>query len=126
MSAICFRTTEKGNLPHLSYIFHKPYPLRTQFKTVACYVSGDLLFIELQRGKQGINHSKYQQGIGATASCIKITLEATRGIGQKYRKGETNECFIFDSWFSSKSLEESAMEVGANLVGMVKTNTKVF
>ena len=35
MSAIRFRTTAKGNLPHLSYIFRKPEPLSTEFKTVA-------------------------------------------------------------------------------------------
>ena len=35
MSAIRFRTTAKGNLPHLSYIFRKPEPLGTEFKTIA-------------------------------------------------------------------------------------------
>ena len=35
MSAIRFRTTEKGNLPHLSYIFQKLDPLGNEFKTVA-------------------------------------------------------------------------------------------
>ena len=34
MSEIRFRTTAKGNLPHLSYIFRKPEPLSTNFKTV--------------------------------------------------------------------------------------------
>ena len=29
MSAIRFWKTEKGNVPHLSYIFHKPEPLGT-------------------------------------------------------------------------------------------------
>ena len=39
-SAIRFRIKEKGNLPHLSYIFRKPEPLGTEFKTVSCYVTG--------------------------------------------------------------------------------------
>ena len=51
MSAIQFRTTAKGNLPHLSYIFWKPEPLSTKFKTVACSVTGALLFIEVRWGK---------------------------------------------------------------------------
>ena len=51
MSAIRFRTTAKRNLPHLSYIFRKPDPLGTEFKTVACSVTGALLFIKVQRGK---------------------------------------------------------------------------
>ena len=34
MSAIRFWTTVKGNLPHLSFIFHKPEPLGTEFKKI--------------------------------------------------------------------------------------------
>ena len=35
MSAIIFRKTAKGDLPHLPYIFHKPELLGTEFKKVA-------------------------------------------------------------------------------------------
>ena len=45
MSAIRFWTTAKGNLPHLSYISHKPEPLGIEFKEVACSVTGSLLLI---------------------------------------------------------------------------------
>ena len=124
MSAIRFRTTAKGNLPHLSYIFHKPEPLGKDFKTVACYVKGAWIFIEVQRGKEGMKHSKYQQEIGATAECNKIIMEATKGICQNSIKGGTKYCFLFDSWLASKKASEAAMEVGANLIGMVKTNNK--
>ena len=47
MSEIRFRTTAKGDLTHLSYILHKPEPLRTEFKTVTCCVTGSLLLIEV-------------------------------------------------------------------------------
>ena len=82
MSAIWFRTTEKGNLPHLSYIFRKPEPLGTDFKTVACSVTGALLSTKVQRGKQGMKDSRYQQELGATAACTKWMMEETKGIGQ--------------------------------------------
>ena len=68
MSAIWFRTTAKGYLPHLSYIFRNLEPLGTEFKTVACSVTGDLLFIEVQRGKEGMKDSRYQKEIGATTA----------------------------------------------------------
>ena len=58
MSEIRFRKTAKGNLPHLSYIFRKTEPLGTEFNTVACSVTGAFILIELQRGKEWINHSK--------------------------------------------------------------------
>ena len=73
-----------------------------------------------------MNHGEYQQQLGATAACTKKMMEATKGVGQRYRKGVAKDFFIFDSWFSSKKLAESAMEVGAKLIGMVKTNTKGF
>ena len=126
MSAILFWTTEKGNLPHLSYIFRKPEPLGTEFNTVACSVTGALLFIEIQRGKEGIKDSRYQYELGATAECTKRMMEETKGIVQKSIKGRTNDCFLFDSWFASDKTAEDVMGVGSELIGMVKTNTKGF
>ena len=126
MSAIMFRTTSKGNLPHLSYIFRKPEPLGTEFKTVACSVTGELLFIEVQRGKEGMKNSRYKQDIGSTAACTKRMMEETKGIGQKSKKGGPKDCFLFDSWFALKKAAEAAMELGVELIGMVKTNTKGF
>ena len=73
-----------------------------------------------------MNHSKYYHHLVATAVCTKIIMVATKWIGQKYIKGATKDCFIFDSWFSSNNSAEDAMEVWENLIGMVKTNTKGF
>ena len=61
-----------------------------------------------------------------TVACTKRMKEATNGIGKKYRKGATKECFIFDSWFYSKKATEAAMEVGAEFICMGKTNNKGF
>ena len=83
MSAIRFWTTEKGNLPHLSYIFRKTDPLGTNFKTVACSLTGALLFIEVLRGKEGMKDSRYQQELGDTAACTKRMMKETKGISQK-------------------------------------------
>jgi hypothetical protein len=40
MSAWCPQTTPTGGLPHLSFILRKPEPLGTEFKTIACTVTG--------------------------------------------------------------------------------------
>ena len=48
MSAICSQTTAKGNLPHLSYIFHKPKHIGTEIKTGVWYVTGSLLLVEVK------------------------------------------------------------------------------
>ena len=42
MSEIRFRTTAKGKLPHLFYIFRKLYPLGIDFKTVAFSINKGL------------------------------------------------------------------------------------
>ena len=99
MSAIRFQTTAKGNLPHLSNIFRKPEPLVTEFKTVACSVIGALLFIDAQRGKEGMKDSHNHQELGATATCKKCMMEATKGIGHKSKKGEQRivSCLIVGS-----------------------------
>ena len=80
----------------------------------------------MQRGKEGTKNSRYQQELGATAACTKRTTEETKGIGQKSKKGGPKECLLFDSWFASKKAAEAAMELGDELIGMVKTNTKGF
>ena len=102
MSVISFQTRVKGNLPHFSYIFRKLEPLVIDFKIVVCSITGALIFIELQRGKEGMKFSNHQQDIGSTEVCTNRMMGATKGIGQKYKKGVTEDCFLFDSWFSSK------------------------
>ena len=74
ISAIRFRTTEKGNLPQFSYIFCMPEPMGTEFKKVAYYFIGALLFIELQRGKEWNKHINYQKDPGSTATCTNIMM----------------------------------------------------
>ena len=56
----------------------------------------------------------------------KRMREETKGRGHKSKKGGPKDCFLFISWFASKKAAEDAMELGAYLIGMVKTNTKGF
>ena len=70
--------------------------------------------------------SRYQKEIRATSACTKQMMEETKGIGQKSKKGGQKDCVRFESWFASKKAAEAAMEWGAELIGMAKTNTKGF
>ena len=54
MSVIQFCTTPKENLTHLYYIFHHTDPLGSEFKTVDYYVTGDLILLDIHRGKEGM------------------------------------------------------------------------
>ena len=66
MGDIHMQTTAKGDLPHLSYILRKPEPLGTEFKTVTCYVTGDLFFIDIDIGKEGTKDRNYHMELGDT------------------------------------------------------------
>ena len=40
-----------SNLPNISFIARKPEPLGIEFKTVCCALTGIMLYLEIQRGK---------------------------------------------------------------------------
>ena len=98
-------------LTSLVLCFRKLDPLGKEFNTISCSVTGFLLFIEVQKGKERMKHSKYLKDIGATAACTKRTMKATKGISQNSIKGWTKDYFLFDGWFASKKAKEAAMEV---------------
>ena len=41
-----------------------------------------------------MKHIKCQQDLLATVAFTNIIMEATEGIGQKYKKGATKDCFF--------------------------------
>ena len=51
-SEISFWTKAKGNLPPLSYILRNPDTPGIEFKKSSCYITGVLIFIESQIGKE--------------------------------------------------------------------------
>ena len=58
---------------------------------MACSVTGDLILIEIQIGKEGTNKSKYNPHLGVMEACTKIMTEAKKGIGQRDIKGDTKD-----------------------------------
>ena len=47
-------------------------------------------------------------------------------MGQRALKGSTRDFFLFGSWLLSKKSAKAAASIGIDLIGMVKTNTKIF
>ena len=99
MRAMRFRTTSKGGLPHLSYIFHNLEPLREEFKAVVCSVIGSLIFLEIQWEKEGMKLIWYSLELGYTAAYTKRFIEETKGVGQRALKVSTRgfSCSAFGS-----------------------------
>ena len=122
MIAIQFCTTLKGYLPHYSYIFMQPGPLRTEIKNVACSVLGTMLLQESQRGEEAMKALGFQKYIGGTVVCINILAMDTKGCGQL----TSNDTYFADSWFSSIKIDEEVMAEGVDYCGPVKTIHKGF
>jgi hypothetical protein len=70
MSAWHPQKDKTGGLPNISFILQKTEPLGTEFKPMACSVTGIMLFLEIQRGKAEMPKwsEKYHE-LGATTSC---------------------------------------------------------
>ena len=93
---------------------------------VECYITGALVFLEIQQWDEGMKSSQYHLELCATDACTKRLMEYTKGLGQRALKDSTIYFFLFNSWFSTKkSAKESAL-VGVDFIGMVKTNTNRF
>ena len=92
----------------------------TESKTAACYVTGYFLFKEINIGKEGITTIKYHLNIGATAAFLNKIMESKNELGQSNRKSATRYCFLLNSWFDSKRSDETTMDDGYSMVGMVK------
>ena len=110
----------------MSYIFLNPEPLGEKFKTVACYVTGSLIFLEIQRGEEGMKPSWYHLELGSPAACTNILMEETKEMGKRDVKVSTRDCFLFYSWFSSKKAAGAAASIGVDFIGMLKINIKLF
>ena len=85
---------------------------------------GFLLSIDIYKENKLMKKIKYHLDLGATTSCTKKIMEATKELGQRGIKGDTKDFFICENWFVSKRSDKAAMGVGADMVGMILTNTK--
>ena len=64
--------------------------------------------------------------LGERLDCMKIITETTKGLCHRNRKGAAKHYLILICWFALKRLEESAMDVGADMLGMVKRIQKYY
>ena len=65
-----FRTTKTGGLPNLSFVARKSEPLGTEFKNIVDGMTGAMLWLEIQEGKERMRQREYTQDLGGTAACV--------------------------------------------------------
>jgi hypothetical protein len=69
MSAWRPQTSKTGGLSHITFILCKPEDLGTEFKNAGCSETGIFLFLEIQRGREGMKETEYHKELGPTAAC---------------------------------------------------------
>jgi hypothetical protein len=120
------RKNKTGGLPNISFIFRKPEPLGTEFKSACCPTTGIMLFLEIQRGKTEMRKwSAKFDDIGATASCTVRAAEYIANTGQEEQHHRPN-LFLGDSWFASVKTASEIKKLGHEFCGPVKTSHSLF
>ena len=72
-----FRTTKTGELPNISFVKRKPEPLGTEVKNACDGMSGTMIWIEIQEGKERMKIKEFQN-LGSTAACTLRGVMATK------------------------------------------------
>ena len=92
----------------------------TKFKCATCPVTGCVLHLEIQCGKDGMKDAQHNHTLGVTTGCSLCLLEGSTGVGS------TGHGLRGDAWFSSM---KTAMEIGIcgnEAVVQVKTNSRLY
>ena len=126
---------EPGNLPNVSFISRKPQPLGTKFKVVCDSRTGIMIYVEIQRGKDGMSDAKYNKTMMKTAACTARLIEGTRTEEEALEPTRneisnevegTKDTYYADAWFGSVDAVLAAMERQTHLVAVIKTNSNRF
>jgi len=77
MSASIPRTKKTGELTNILYVKRNLEPLGTEVKNVVDGISGSMLWIEIQEGKERMKNKEYQN-LGSTTACILRGVMVTK------------------------------------------------
>ena len=123
MSAFRPRTSRFWNLPHLSCIDRKPKPLGAEFKVTNTTKVGIGLYLEIQRGRDGMANAEFVSDMKKTAACCcRIAKGTVSSTHDEQREGRV-DTYLGDSWFASvDTVVQLKKRFNANFIGVIKTN----
>ena len=97
MSAFRPRTSRFGNLPHLSCIDRKPEPLGTELKVTNTTKIGLGLYLEIQRGRDGMADSEFVSEMKKTAACCCRMVKGTVSSSHDDQRDGQVDTYLGDS-----------------------------
>lgn len=112
-----FGEGDPSKCPHRSWVPRKPEPMGCELKSLACAMSGLLLFAEIAEGEQRHARHKWHAEYGHTTSTTLRCTELYHG---------TQRVVYGDSWFAGVKTAEAMLKHGLYFLGDVKTNTKRY
>ena len=131
LTSFCRRTTKTGGLPNLSYVARKPKPLGTEFKNVVDGMSGVMMWLEIQEGKERMRALEHTQALGGTAACVLRGVNATctfthiedATMEDDEDIGSDSSPFLYfaDSWFGSVKSAANVGKTGNHCCFVIKT-----
>ena len=95
-----------GNLPNISFIHRKPEPLGTEMKCVCCAKTRVMLYLEIQRGRDGMRDAEFTNKMIKTAACtarlIKYSsLRKNAATGANSEAERRKPTYLGDAYFGS-------------------------
>jgi hypothetical protein len=104
-------------IPKKSWVPRKPEPLGAELKTTGDALSGVLLHVEIQEGKEAHDKHEFFKEFGHTTATTLRMNKAWFG---------SKRVVYGDSWFAGVKTAVQMLERGLHFMGDVKTNTKGF
>ena len=75
----------------------KPEPLGSEFKNIVDGLSGEMVWLELQEGKNRMATKEYQQELDTTAACVLRGVKAAGDSNSRPDSNETGKLLLGDS-----------------------------
>ena len=116
-------------MPHLSFVKRKPEPLGCEVKNLCDGVSGVMLFLEIQEGKELMERKQFCRTHKCTTA---TTLRLAKGAGLQEpdtlrAEDKPARVLVGDSWFASLETAKALKEqLGVGFIGNVKTAHKEY
>ena len=90
-----------------------------------------MLFVEIQRGKKGMETQRYNNSMMKTAACTARLIKGTRseeseGDVEEEDQQKNKDTYYADAWFGSVDAALAAMERQSQLVCVIKTNSSRY
>ena len=93
-----------------------------ELNNISCSRLGTMLYLEIQKGKEAMKASYFQQNIGGTAACMKRTMRDNNGCDQL----PSNYTLFYISLSSRVKTEEYNNSEEVYCCGAVKTIHRGF